>query len=151
MIERLDLSRRAALRLAVGGMAAAAVGGPARAAGKGPVPTVQLTTTTAAFDPVRPQSAMLISRATKQIGLDINPNPIEYNVGIQQVEAVSQFEFQTETPPRCCMIAARRQSRSLRAQSFLDERGRTAILLVVVVASLMDRRVMDRLTSVGTA
>ncbi|CAM5763149.1 arginase [Labrys miyagiensis] len=34
---------------------------------------------------------------------------------------------------------------------FLDERGRTAILLVDLVASLMGRRVMDRPTRAGTA
>jgi peptide/nickel transport system substrate-binding protein len=87
------LGRRDALRL-VGGAAAVLGATPRKAAAAGtPVPSVQLTTTTAAFDPVRPQAAMLISRAAKQIGLDIVPNPVEYNVGIQQVEFESKFDM----------------------------------------------------------
>lgn len=49
------------------------------------VETPTLITSTAKFDPVRPESVRLIAQAAKQIGFDIDPNPIDYNQGIQKV------------------------------------------------------------------
>jgi peptide/nickel transport system substrate-binding protein len=49
------------------------------------VETPALITSTAKFDPVRPETVRLIAQAAKQIGFDIDANPIDYNQGIQKV------------------------------------------------------------------
>ena len=51
----------------------------------GPVESPSLITSTAKFDPVRPETVRLISQAAKKIGFGIEPNPIDYNQGIQKV------------------------------------------------------------------
>ena len=50
-----------------------------------PVESRALITSTAKFDPVRPESARLIAQACKAIGFDVDANPIDYNQGVQKV------------------------------------------------------------------
>jgi peptide/nickel transport system substrate-binding protein len=56
-----------------------------------PVESRSLITSTAKFDPVRPESARLIAQACKAIGFDVKANPIDYNQGIQKV--IMQHEY----------------------------------------------------------
>lgn len=86
------LSRRTFLQSTAA--AAVATGMPgaawARKAGQ-PVEARSLVTSTAKFDPVRPESARLISQACKAIGFELTANPIDYNQGIQKV--IMQHDF----------------------------------------------------------
>ncbi|MCP5367156.1 MAG: twin-arginine translocation signal domain-containing protein [Hyphomicrobiales bacterium] len=82
------MNRRNFLKTSTALAGAAAVGlpGASRAANAGAkVETPSLITSTAKFDPVRPETARLIAQAAKQIGFDIDANPIDYNQGIQKV------------------------------------------------------------------
>ncbi len=82
------LSRRAVLKTGgavIGASALGATGSVFAAAPGGRVEAPTLTTSTAKFDPVRPETARLISQAAKQIGFEIKANPIDYNQGIQKV------------------------------------------------------------------
>ncbi len=82
------VTRRDFLRSTAAFGAACAAGAPhmawAAKAGQ-PVESRTLITSTAKFDPVRPESARLISQACKTIGFDLKANPIDYNQGIQRV------------------------------------------------------------------
>jgi len=71
---------------------AAGLGRSARAAGK-PVEKLQLLTSTASFDPVRPEAARLIAQSFKQIGWEIEANPLDYNQGIQKVIMEHDFDM----------------------------------------------------------
>ncbi|MGE0119690.1 MAG: ABC transporter substrate-binding protein [Dongiaceae bacterium] len=53
-------------------------------AGK-PVETRKIITSTAQFDPARPEIAKLVAEAAKTIGWEVEPNPIDYNEGVQRV------------------------------------------------------------------
>ena len=46
---------------------------------------MQITTATATFDPVRPESARIIASAFKSIGWDVKASPIDYNQNVQKV------------------------------------------------------------------
>lgn len=70
---------------------ATALGMPTRARAGGPVGSPQLLTSTASFDPVRPEIARLISQACRQIGFDVESTPQDYNLGIQRV--IQQHDF----------------------------------------------------------
>jgi peptide/nickel transport system substrate-binding protein len=61
--------------------------GAALAGGKpgAPVDPMQITTATATFDPVRPESARVIATAFQSIGWDVTANPIDYNQNVQKV------------------------------------------------------------------
>ncbi len=88
----VNLRRRDVLKAGAATAAAAAVGLPGRAfAAGGPVESVQLTTATAKFDPVRPEMGRLISQAAKQIGFDVKLDAIDYNKGVQKV--IMQHDF----------------------------------------------------------
>ncbi|UCD79441.1 MAG: hypothetical protein JSW26_29280 [Desulfobacterales bacterium] len=50
-----------------------------------PVDPMQITTATATFDPVRPESARVIAAAFQSIGWDVTANPIDYNQNVQKV------------------------------------------------------------------
>ena len=80
------LKRRDVLKAGAATAAIAAAGAPGRAfAAGGPVESVNLTTATAKFDPVRPEMGRLISQAAKQIGFDLKLDAIDYNQGVQKV------------------------------------------------------------------
>jgi len=81
------IKRRQFLQASAAVAGSMAVGGlPSKgwAAGK-PVESPKLLTATAQFDPVRPETARLISQAAKQIGFGIEATPEDYNLGIQKV------------------------------------------------------------------
>ncbi len=80
------IRRRQFLKASAAVAGTMAVGLPSKgwAAGK-PVETPKLLTATAQFDPVRPETARLISQAAKQVGFDIEATPEDYNLGIQKV------------------------------------------------------------------
>lgn len=83
-----QIPRRDLLKAGGAAVGAAAVGLPgaafaAKAGAK--VESPALTTSTAKFDPVRPETARLISQAARKVGFDIRANPIDYNQGIQKV------------------------------------------------------------------
>ena len=48
------------------------------------VEPMKLMTTTATFDPVRPESARLISQEFKRLGWDVEPLPIDYKQNVQK-------------------------------------------------------------------
>ena len=92
-----NLKRRDFLKgtgAAVGVAAGAKIMGSSRfafAKAGGPVETRHLMTATAKFDPVRPESARLISQAAKKIGWDLKAQPIDYNQNVQKV--VMQHDY----------------------------------------------------------
>jgi len=49
------------------------------------VDSMDITTATATFDPVRPEAARVIANAFKSIGWDVKANPIDYNQNVQKV------------------------------------------------------------------
>ncbi|MCP4020858.1 MAG: hypothetical protein GY729_03365 [Desulfobacteraceae bacterium] len=49
------------------------------------VDSMKITTATATFDPIRPETARILAAAFQSIGWDVTPNPIEYNQNIQKV------------------------------------------------------------------
>lgn len=82
------IPRRDFLKTGGAVVGAAAVGLPIPALAGKPGAKVEapvLITATAKFDPVRPETARLISQAANKIGFDIKANPINYNQGIQKV------------------------------------------------------------------
>ena len=52
-----------------------------------------IITSTAQFDPARPEIARLVARACKLIGWDVEANPMDYNEGIQRVIMQHDFEM----------------------------------------------------------
>ncbi len=58
---------------------------PAFAEAGQPIETRQLITSTAQFDPARPEIAKLVAQAAKEIGWSVEANPIDYNEGVQKV------------------------------------------------------------------
>ncbi|WP_420413888.1 ABC transporter substrate-binding protein [Roseibium sp.] len=93
---RDTVSRRQFLKAgAAFGAVAASVGSslPAWASKSGqPVESRTLITSTAKFDPVRPEAARLIAKACQSIGFNLQANPIDYNQGIQKVIMEHDFE-----------------------------------------------------------
>ena len=88
------IRRRQFLMTTGAAASAAVVGFPGSAFAGAPgakVETPSLITATAKFDPVRPEAVRLIAQAAQKIGFDINPNPIDYNQGIQKV--VMQHDY----------------------------------------------------------
>jgi len=49
------------------------------------VDSMKLMTTSATFDPVRPEAARLICQEFKKLGWDVDPLPIDYNQNVQKV------------------------------------------------------------------
>ncbi|MDH3234425.1 MAG: ABC transporter substrate-binding protein [Alphaproteobacteria bacterium] len=88
------IPRRDFLKTTGAAVGAAAIGIPGQALAAKPGAKVEaptLITSTAKFDPVRPETVRLIAQAAKKIGFDIKPNPIDYNQGIQKV--IMQHDF----------------------------------------------------------
>jgi len=88
MMNRRDVLKSGAAAAAV----TAGYAGPAFAAG-GPVESVQLTTSTAQFDPVRPEMGRLITQAARQIGFDVQLDAIDYNQGVQKVIMEQDYDL----------------------------------------------------------
>lgn len=91
------ITRRSLLKVGVAhGVAVATFGSslPAWAARAGqPVEPRTLITSTASFDPVRPEAARLIAKACQSVGFELQANPIEYNQGIQKV--IMEHDYDT--------------------------------------------------------
>lgn len=58
-----------------------------------PVEKRSILTSTAQFDPARPEIARIVSQACKAIGWEVEANPIDYNQGIQKVIMEHDFEM----------------------------------------------------------
>ncbi len=88
MSER-KIGRRQFLKETGAFVGASVIAGPGMAlAGAQPgakVDPMKLMTTTATFDPVRPESARLISQEFKKLGWDVEPLPIDYKQNVQKV------------------------------------------------------------------
>ena len=61
-------------------------------AGK-PVEKRSIITSTAQFDPARPEMAKLVAQSTKAIGWEIEANPIDYNEGVQKVMMQHEYDM----------------------------------------------------------
>lgn len=90
-MNRRDFVRSAALLGVVG---ASGTAGAQQAGTPGsPVAKSNVLTSTAQFDPARPEIARLIGQACKSIGWEVEANPIDYNQGIQKVIQEHDFEM----------------------------------------------------------
>ncbi len=54
---------------------------------------MKITTATATFDPVRPESARVIASAFQSIGWDVTANPIDYNQNVQKVIMEHEYDM----------------------------------------------------------
>ena len=61
-------------------------------AGK-PVEKRSIITSTAQFDPARPEMAKLCAQAAKTIGWEVEANPIDYNEGVQKVMMQHEYDM----------------------------------------------------------
>ena len=88
MTER-KMGRREFMKVTGGAIGATMIAGPGAvfAAGKpgAKVDPMKITTATATMDPVRPEVARVCASAFKQIGWDVQANPIDYNLNVQKV------------------------------------------------------------------
>ena len=57
------------------------------------VDAMKLMTTTATFDPVRPESARLICQEFKRLGWDVEPLPIDYKQNVQKVIMEHEYDM----------------------------------------------------------
>lgn len=57
------------------------------------VDSMKLMTTTATFDPVRPESARLICQEFKRLGWDVDPLPIDYKQNVQKVIMEHEYDM----------------------------------------------------------
>jgi peptide/nickel transport system substrate-binding protein len=57
------------------------------------VDSMELMTTTATFDPVRPESARLICQEFKRLGWDVEPLPIDYKQNVQKVVLEHEYDM----------------------------------------------------------
>ena len=87
-MERRDFVKGAAALAAT-----AATGGIVNAQTEATVEKRTLITSTAQFDPARPEIARLVSQACKSIGWECEANPIDYNQGIQKVIMEHDYEM----------------------------------------------------------
>ena len=58
-----------------------------------PVGKRSILTSTAQFDPARPEIARIVAQSCKSIGWEVEANPIDYNQGIQKVIMEHDFEM----------------------------------------------------------
>jgi peptide/nickel transport system substrate-binding protein len=87
------MKRRDFLKTA-GAFAATTASGIAYAQQSGtPIEKRYILTSTAQFDPARPEIARLVVQACKLIGWEVEANPIDYNQGIQKVIMEHDFEM----------------------------------------------------------
>lgn len=89
MTRRRFLARSAAAGMVVG---AAPYAMFARAAGK-PVESMNILTSNASFDPVRPEMGRLIAQACQGIGWDVKLAAEDYNLGISKVFGEKDFDM----------------------------------------------------------
>jgi peptide/nickel transport system substrate-binding protein len=96
MIER-KMGRREFMKLTGGVIGASMLAGPGAvfAASKpgAAVDAMKITTATATFDPVRPESARVIATAFQSIGWDVTANPIDYNQNVQKVVMEHDYDM----------------------------------------------------------
>ncbi|MGD8522858.1 MAG: ABC transporter substrate-binding protein [Desulfobacterales bacterium] len=57
------------------------------------VDSMELMTTTATFDPVRPESARLICQEFEKLGWDVEPLPIDYKQNVQKVIMEHEYDM----------------------------------------------------------
>src|SRR6266568_968956 len=75
-------------------VAATAASGIAHAQQAGaPVEKRSILTSTAQFDPARPEIARIVAQSCKSIGWEVEANPIDYNQGIKKVIMEHDFEM----------------------------------------------------------
>ena len=86
------MKRREFVQGAAALTASAASGIAGAQAGPAPVEKRSIITSTAQFDPARPEIARLVSQACKEIGWELEANPIDYNQGIQKVIMQQDYE-----------------------------------------------------------
>lgn len=87
------MDRREFVKGAAALAASAASPGIANAQAEGVVEKRSLITSTAQFDPARPEIARLVAQACKSIGWECEANPIDYNQGIQKVIMQHDYEM----------------------------------------------------------
>lgn len=87
-MDRRDFVKGAA---ALGATAATGMG-YAQQAGA-PVEKRSILTSTAQYDPARPEIARLIAQSCKSLGWDVEANPLDYNQGIQRVFMEQDFDM----------------------------------------------------------
>ncbi len=58
-----------------------------------PIEKRSILTSTAQFDPARPEIARLVAQSCRAIGWEVVPNPIDYNQGIQKVIMEHDYEM----------------------------------------------------------
>jgi peptide/nickel transport system substrate-binding protein len=96
MFER-KMGRREFMKLTGGVIGASMLAGPGAvfAASKAgaAVDAMKITTATATFDPVRPESARVIATAFQSIGWDVSANPIDYNQNVQKVVMEHDYDM----------------------------------------------------------
>lgn len=92
-----EIDRREFLKVTGTAIGASILNGPgAVLAGEksgGKVEPMKLMTTTATFDPVRPESARLIAQAFKKLGWDVEPLPIDYKQNVQKVIMEHKYDM----------------------------------------------------------
>ena len=86
------MKRREFVQGAAALTASAASGISHAQSGPAPVDKRSIITSTAQFDPARPEIARLVSQACKEIGWELEANPIDYNQGIQKVIMQHDYE-----------------------------------------------------------
>ncbi len=86
------MKRREFVQGAAALTASAASGIAGAQSGPAPVEKRSIITSTAQFDPARPEIARLVSQACKEIGWELEANPIDYNQGIQKVIMQQDYE-----------------------------------------------------------
>jgi len=96
-VSERKIGRRRFLKETGAFVGASVLGGPglalAGAKPGGKVDSMKLMTTTATFDPVRPEAARLICQEFKKLGWDVEPLPIDYKQNVQKVVMEHEYDM----------------------------------------------------------
>ncbi len=96
-MKRRGISRREFMKLSAAAAGVTVLGGPRLALGAvepgAKVDSMKLMSCTATFDPVRPESARLISMAFKELGWDVEAYPIDYKQNVQKVVLEHDYDM----------------------------------------------------------
>src|SRR5262249_55664606 len=87
------MNRREFIKTATAFSATAASGVAYAEQAGAPVEKRSILTCTAQFDPARPEMARVIAQACKAIGWEVEPNPVDYNQGVQKVANEHDYEM----------------------------------------------------------
>ena len=87
------MDRRDFVKGAAALTASAATGMGHAQQGGTPVEKRSIVTSTAQYDPARPEIAKLIAQSCKSLGWDVEANPMDYNQGIQRVFMEQDFDM----------------------------------------------------------